>query len=196
MNKKPSSWSCLESERMSDCRVFEVFKNRCQRTSDQKESDYFVIQSADFVNVVALTPEKKMVLVRQFRHGKEGYSWEVPGGLVDPGESPLKAGVRELKEETGYEGSSAQVYANCSPNPAIMSNTCHFVVVENVILSGSCSWDENEEIEVTLLPLSDVWQWCREGRIHHSLTLAALWHYALRSDSGQMAGDHSIIVGC
>lgn len=169
----------ISTHPMADCRVFSVVKNRCRRESDQKESDYFVIQSSDFVNVLALTKQKEVVMVRQFRHGREGYSWEIPGGLVDPGEAPLDAGVRELKEETGYVGSAARIYATCSPNPAIMNNTCHFVLVEDVVFSGSLDWDENEEIEVRMIPLSEIKEYCRDGRIHHSMTLSALYHYSL-----------------
>ena len=94
------------------------------------EKEFIVAHAPDWVNVVAVTPEGKIVLVRQFRFGSNALSLEVPGGVMEEGEDPIAAGVRELSEETGYGGGKARLLGSVHPNPAIQDNRCHFVLVE------------------------------------------------------------------
>lgn len=176
--KSPSEWINESRELVADCRVFQVESRRSRRAGDGRKADWFVIHTRDFVNVVAVTPREELVLVRQFRHGAEEFSWELPGGMVDEGESPLEAGVRELQEETGCGGASPEVFARCHPNPAIMDNWCHFVLVRDVGKVSDLAWDENEEMEIKKVPLSEVWEMVSSGELTHSLTLAALAHYS------------------
>ena len=126
------------------------------------------------MNVVALTDDDRLVLVRQFRYGIDDFSLEIPGGMIDPGEDPVAAAQRELREETGYAGGPAHLLGRVHPNPAIQNNRCHLVLVENAQLQGAPAWDHDEEIEVSTAPVSDVLTWARTGRITHSLVLCAL----------------------
>jgi ADP-ribose pyrophosphatase len=126
------------------------------------------------VNVLALTPEHHLVLVRQFRYGIDDFSLELPGGVMEPGEGPAAAGLRELREETGYAGTPAVILGNVHPNPAIQSNRCHFVLVERATPTHDPSWDRDEEIQVTTVPVPDVLQLARTGGITHALVLNAL----------------------
>ena len=98
----PRPWTTLESEPIQDCRVFSVrrIRTRSPRTGDAH--DFFAIDSSDWVNVVPITPDGRVVMVRQYRHGAGELTLETPGGLVDPGETPAAAAARELLEETGY----------------------------------------------------------------------------------------------
>ena len=99
--KLPSSWD-LQSEKLyANCRIFEVRERRFKRRSDGLEGDFYVLDTNDWVNVLAITPEQKIVLVRQFRFGSRENSLEPPGGVVEKGEDPIIAGIRELEEETG-----------------------------------------------------------------------------------------------
>lgn len=177
--KNPSAWRIESREPVADCRVFQVERRRSRRVADGRTSDWFVIQTNDFVNVVAVTAEEELVLVRQFRHGSDEFSWEIPGGMVDEGEEPLAAGVRELAEETGYAGESARIFARCHPNPAIMDNWCHFVLATDVRRVSEPDWDENEQMEIRTVPMAEVREMLAQGRLTHSLTLAALLHYFL-----------------
>jgi ADP-ribose pyrophosphatase len=118
-----------------------------------------------------------MVLVRQFRYGIDDFSLEIPGGVIDPGEDPVAAGLRELHEETGYAGTKARLLASVHPNPAIQNNRCHLILVENATLSSAPQWDQDEEIEVITAPVDDVLAWARAGKITHSLVLSGLMHF-------------------
>src|SRR2546430_14817831 len=96
------------------------------------EHEVFVIDAVDWVNVVAVTADNHLVMVEQYRHGTNTVGLEIPGGMVDREDaSPVAAGVRELREETGYEGQTPRILGKILPNPAIQSNTCHTVLVEN-----------------------------------------------------------------
>jgi len=84
--------------------LFRLRRERFRSRLSGAAHDYYVIHLADAVNVIAVTPDDRVILVRQFRAGSGRDSLETPGGLIDPGEDPLRAGARELREETGYAG--------------------------------------------------------------------------------------------
>ncbi len=177
MGKEPARWTVEKEREVADCRVFRVITQTSRRESDGRESDWYVVDTNDFVNVVAVTAKDELVMVRQFRHGSGTFSLELPGGMVDDGEDPLSAGVRELQEETGFAGKGAAIFADCHPNPAIMNNRCHYVLVREVQQVAEVDWDENEEMAVVVLPMDKVRESCRNGEITHSLTLAALQRF-------------------
>lgn len=174
-DSKPSHWDVLSDEQEADCRIFEVRRLRCKHP-DEREGEFFVLDTSDWVNVIALTAEENLILVRQYRFGSGELSWEVPGGVIDPGEDPVEAAVRELKEETGYLGESARVIASCRPNPAILRNRCHFVLVEGARLTSETAFDPNEELQTSLLPLMEAFSWVKNGRIEHALSIDALFY--------------------
>ena len=128
------------------------------------------------MNVVALTEDQRVVLVEQFRHGTEEVTLEIPGGTVDPGEDPLSAGLRELREETGYAGGEAEIIGVVTPNPALLNNRCHTVLVRGIELQGAPQLEGFEEINTRLVPLSEVPALIRSGAIDHALVIAG-FHY-------------------
>lgn len=158
-------------------RILEVRHARYRHEGRDLERDYVVIAAPDWVNVVAVTKRRTIVLVRQFRYGIDDFSLEIPGGVIEAGEDPVAAGVRELREETGYAGARARLLASVHPNPAIQSNRCHFVLVEDAELQGAVAWDHDEEMEVSDAPVGEVLAWARQGRITHSLVIGALFHF-------------------
>src|SRR6056300_1563597 len=127
----PSSWDLQGEKLHANCRIFEVRERRFKRRSDGVEGDFYVLDTNDWVNVLAITPEQKIVLVRQFRFGSRENSLEPPGGVVEKGEDPIIAGIRELEEETGYVGENPELLGSVRPNAAILSNRCHVVIVRN-----------------------------------------------------------------
>ena len=139
------------------------------------ERDFIIIDPPDWVNVIALTPDDQIVLVTQFRYGVNALSLEIPGGMMEAGEAPVVAGIRELQEETGYTGAPAKILGSVQPNPAIQSNRCHFLLVENARRTAALAWDHDEEIEICTLPVEQVLALARSGGITHSLVLNALF---------------------
>ncbi len=171
---EPQRWKKLRTEPFSRTRIFEVVKAYYQHPAREKEQDFFVINPPDWVNVVALTPERQLVLVRQFRYGINEFSLEIPGGVIDPGEDPIAAGVRELREESGYEGGPVRLLGVVHPNPAMQSNRCHLVLVENARRSADLDWDPDEEFEIMTKPVDEVYALAAAGGITHAMVLDAL----------------------
>ena len=174
-----STWSRLHDESHADCRIFKVRKSRFHRQSDQKEGDFFVLDTNDWVNVLALTKCEELVMVRQFRFGTEAFSLEPPGGVIEKGESPVLAGERELEEETGFTGKNSEIIGSVCPNSAIMSNRCHFLLVEEAEKTTPTAFDPNEELETVLVPLDELKNLAKNGKINHSIALNGIFHLLL-----------------
>ncbi len=155
-------------------RVLDVKSERFRHPVRGTERDFVVIHAPDWVNVVAVTADRKLVLVRQFRFGINALSLEIPGGVIEAGEDPVVAGMRELSEETGYGGGRVRLLGSVNPNPAIQDNRCHFVLVEDAVPRHPLKWDDDEEIQVTTVPISEALALARSGGITHSLSVAAL----------------------
>jgi ADP-ribose pyrophosphatase len=174
----PERWQRLGTAIHTTTRVFEVKTARYRHPVRQTEKDFFVIDAPDWVNVVALTPDRQLVLVRQFRFGIDTFSLEIPGGVMERGEEPVAAALRELREETGHTGVRSRVLGSVHPNPAIQSNRCHLVLVEEARRTAELEWDHDEEIEIVTLPVEEVYALARSGGITHSLVLDALLLFA------------------
>lgn len=179
-NASPSRWQKLGEKIVHPTRIFDLRTAMYRHPVRGTEKDFFVVHSPDWVVTLALTPDLQVVLVNQFRFGVDAFSIELPGGVIDLGESPLDAGLRELREETGYVGTRARVMGSVHPNPAIQSNRCHLVVVEDAARTAELDWDPDEEIEVHTAPVDQVYAWAQTGRITHSLVLDALLFFAPR----------------
>ncbi len=173
-NREPSRWQELGRETRLTTRIFHVDLVRYRHPARAQEREFVVINPPDWVNVVALTPDHHLVMVRQFRYGIDTFSLEIPGGVMEPGEDPLVAGLRELAEETGYHGSKVTHLGSVHPNPAIQSNRAHFLLVEGAVKTHELDWDPDEEMQVTLEPAESVLTRARNGGITHALVLNAL----------------------
>jgi ADP-ribose pyrophosphatase len=173
----PAHWELKKDESYAKCRVFDVRKQHFIHPSRNLTGDFFVLNSPDWVNVVALTPDNGIVLVRQFRFGLRDLSWEVPGGIMEPDEDPVKTGLRELEEETGWQAQTGKLLASCSPNPAILNNRCHFVLATDLQFHGKTAWDEHEDMQTAVFPEATVMDMVLEQKICHSLALNALMYF-------------------
>jgi 8-oxo-dGTP pyrophosphatase MutT (NUDIX family) len=171
----PARWERRGRRVLASTRVLDLCAVEFRHPVRGTEREFVVIDAPDWVNVIALTPQGHLVLVRQFRYGTDAFSLEVPGGVIERGEDPVAAGMRELREETGYAGGPARLLGNVHPNPAIQNNRCHLVLVESAARAGAVAWDHDEEIAVSTAPVDEVFAWARTGRITHSLVLNALW---------------------
>lgn len=170
----PQRWKKLGARTVAHTRIFDVQSVDFQHPDRAKPQDFFVITAPDWVNVLALTPEHHLVLVRQFRYGLDDFSVEIPGGVMDPGEDAVAAGLRELQEETGYVGTGARLLGSVHPNPAMQSNRCHLVLVENARRRADLDWDPDEEFEIMTRPVDEVYALAYRGGITHAMVLDAL----------------------
>jgi len=167
-------WEQLRRTTRHVTRVFDVDGVHYRHPVRGTEKEFIVVRPPDWVNVVAVTTDERLVLVRQFRFGIDGFSLEIPGGVMEAGEDPVEAGLRELREETGYAGATARLLGSVHPNPAIQANRCHFVLVGGATRAHGCEWDTDEEIEVVALPVAEALGRARDGGITHGLVLNAL----------------------
>ena len=170
----PSRWHQLGRSTKLTTAIFHVDAVRYRHPVRNAEREFVVINAPDWVNVVAVTPDDHLVLVRQFRYGIDEFSLEIPGGVMDAGEDPIKAGLRELREETGYSGTRVKILGSVHPNPAIQSNRSHFILVEDAMKLHGLEWDPDEEIHMTTEPVELVLEKARSGEITHALVLNAL----------------------
>jgi len=177
------AWRTLESQLVYRSPVLEV--KRCIKSHPRREAphEFVTLHSSDWVNLVALTPREKMVLIRQYRQGCERVTLEIPGGMVDPGESPEQAAARELWEETGYQAQSLRFLGRVNPNPALFDNTCHTFLASGARRVSRQHLDETEDIEVLEMDPARVAELVRTGELDHSLVVAALCFFWLERGS-------------
>ncbi len=167
------------------CPVFSVEHRRMveDHPDSGKAGDFYVIQAPDWVNVIALTDGDELVLIEQWRQGVLGTTWEIPGGMVDPGEDAARAARRELLEETGYATEEWFRLGTVRPNPAIQSNACSTYLALGSRRVQAPQFDGNERIRVRTVPFDDVFGWVARGDIQHALVIAALHYESLRRSS-------------
>ncbi|QDU67630.1 NUDIX hydrolase [Engelhardtia mirabilis] len=175
---EPRAWTHHGTRRGPDLRLFQVRFDDLENPRTGEVLERLVLETPDWVNVVALTPERDVVLVRQWRFGSRSNTLEIPGGMVDPGEEHRAAAERELREESGYTAQSWRYLGSVLPNPAIHDNRLHMWLAEGCRPGGPPELDPGEDIQVLTLPLAEVLEAATDGRIEHSLVLCALMRVA------------------
>jgi 8-oxo-dGTP pyrophosphatase MutT (NUDIX family) len=183
MNDKPDAWPRISSAAIADCRIFKVREDLCERERDGKQSTFFVIESPDWVNIIALTPRKEVVLVEQYRYGTEEILLEIPGGVIDEGEPPETAAKRELLEETGYSAGKWVFLGKSLPNPAMQNNTVYHYLALDCEKTAETDFDEHESLVTRIEPLAEIGGLIHDGSIAPSQVVAAFYYLHIWDDT-------------
>jgi 8-oxo-dGTP pyrophosphatase MutT (NUDIX family) len=182
-------WRQLRIDAVGSYRVLDVYRVELEDGAGRPRGDAFTVQCRDWCNVVAVTPADEVVLVWQYRFGTDALSLEIPGGVIDPGESPLEAATRELFEETGYESEPLELLVEVEPNPAIQNNRCFTFLARGARPTGATRFDAMEELETALFPVARLPELLDSGQVTHALVqgpLETFWrkHGSLRATVG------------
>lgn len=181
----PKPWKLVSSKVNDSYPIFTLHTDRACSPRTNVIHDFYILDSTDWVNVISITPQNEVVLIHQYRHGTREVTLEIPGGIVEPKDSPEEAARRELLEETGYEGAEMVPLGFVHPNPAFLNNRCYTYLARDVFLAKEQKQDEKEDIEVLLRPLDHIPRLIREGEITHSLVLAAFYRFYMEYLPGQ-----------
>jgi len=173
-------WNILSTETLCVTRVFNVVRRKVQLPDENVTADFFALEAPDWVNVIAITEDHQVILVRQYRHGIHEISLEIPGGVIDENVAePLQAAKLELQEETGYTATKWTSLGSVSSNPALFTNRCHLFLAEGCILNQATDFDEHERIETELMSIPDFLGAVKSGEIHHALVVSAVSRFLL-----------------
>lgn len=139
--------------------------------------EFYVLEYPEWVNVIAITTDGRFVMERQYRYAADSTNYEIPCGVMEQGETPLEAAMRELKEETGYGGGQWRELMCISANPTSMTNMTHCFVATGVEKVSDQHLDATEELEVHLLSRDEVLALLRNNEMIQSLMIAPLLRF-------------------
>lgn len=168
------TWELVESRKDRSYALFSVAVNRSRSPRTGKIHEFQVINSPPWVAIMPITRDGQLVMVKQYRHGTGELSLEPPGGLVKDGQTPEQSAWEELEEETGYKGSSLELLGWMHPLPALFTNRFYVYLARDVTPTGHLNPDDTEEMETVLVPIRQVRDYIRDGRIRCSVMIAAL----------------------
>ena len=169
-------WQLLSEEVLGHFSIFSLVRTERQSPTSSRRHSFLRLDAPDWVNVVAVTTDYRLILVRQYRHGTDTVTLEIPGGAVDAGEDPAGAALRELEEETGYVATELSLLGTVEPNPAFQSNTCFTFLARGCRAVGEPRPDPSEELEVELVEVDELGRLIDAGEITHALVVAAHDH--------------------
>ncbi len=168
-------WRRLGSETVLSDRWITLRADDCELPGGQRLNPYYVLEEKDWVQVYAIAPDSRVLTVRQFRYAGNAICVELPGGIVDPGETPLAAARRELLEETGFEAASWTQVAMVFANPARQTNHVHIFLAEGLAEGGPQHLEDSEELEHELMEVSAIKARIRDGSFSQALHIAGFY---------------------
>lgn len=173
---KIKPWKTLNSEELAKFGYFRLRKDKCELPDGRVMPGYYTIEFNDWVNIIPVTKNKKIVLIKQYRHSVGEVTIEIPGGSAHPKDNePMeKAAVRELEEETGYTSSRIEFVGSHHPNPALLSNRMHTFIAWDVEKTKPQELDPFEDIETFEATFDELNELIYSGKISHSIILGSI----------------------
>ena len=175
--KDIEKWTLLSSEYLIRRPWMVARRDHVRLPSGAEHPEFYVLEYPDWVNIIAITKEGKMVLERQYRHARQLVGWELPAGVIEEGEEPLKAAQREMWEETGYTGGEWSHFMTLCPNASACTNVSHTFIARGVERSDTQHLEQTEDIAVYEIEENEVLRMLKEGEFHQALMAAPLWRY-------------------
>jgi len=170
---KPRRWKLIETEIVYKTPIFSLHRRHSGHPHRGKR-DFYVLDAPHWINIIPLTADDDVVMIKQFRHGIRDFTLEIPGGMVDPeDETPKHAARREMVEESGYDSNRISYLGRVHPNPAIEENYCYTFLARDVHVVGKPESKGAEETDVTLVPLRTIPNLIKSEKITHALVIAA-----------------------
>jgi len=171
------NWNKVSSKFLIENKIFKLREDRVISPKKKSEHPVWVIDTPDWVNIIPITKNNDVILINQHRFGTEKLCLEVPGGMVDEGEDPMDAAIRELSEETGYTSSKVIEIGRVEPNPALMSNHTYSYLALDVCQTAEQKLDGMEDIEILKKPIDEIPLLIEKGEIKHALVICAFYFY-------------------
>jgi ADP-ribose pyrophosphatase len=181
------SWTRKESQVLQKTRIFDFCEATDVSPYTEKEHRFVFIDSLNWVNLVPITEHNKIVMIRQYRHGSQRVTLEIPGGMVDAGEEPRKAATRACHEETGYVVKKSYSLGELNPNPALFNNSLHTFYGHASEYRPIMNHSETEKTEVELVPIDRLRLLLLDGTIDHALVCATLWRFLDRWEQEKLS---------
>ena len=168
-------WTTTASETLLDDRWIRLRADRLRTAAGLEIAPWYVLDYPDWCVAVALTPDDRMVLVRQWRHGAQRWSLELPGGVMDAEDADAVAAARrELREETGYDAAEWRYLYASHANPAIQTNRLHVVLALGAVPVAEAAPEPTEAIRVELPSVAEVLAGLGAGAIGQSMHVGAI----------------------
>jgi len=152
-------WKILSSQYLYKTQFGNLREDKCLLPNEKIIEKYHVCEFCDWVNIIAITEDNKIVLVNQYRHGGNDFFYEIPAGGINQNELPIDAAIRELREETGYISLEKPVeLGRFYANPSNSNNCIYTFLLQNVYKCYEQNTDETEEIEILIHDFKNIEQ--------------------------------------
>jgi ADP-ribose pyrophosphatase len=183
MNNMSMNWKIISSEYISEHKYFRARKDTCEMPDGKIVASYYVVEIPVSACALAITEDGKAIMVKQYRHPIGKAILEIPGGFIDKGEDPVTAIARELMEETGYEFSQIDHVGKIAANPGILNEYTHLFLARGGKKVSGQKLDDNEEIDIILMPVEEVRQLLLNNEIEQALHTSCLLYAFQKLDS-------------
>jgi 8-oxo-dGTP pyrophosphatase MutT (NUDIX family) len=177
---KEQRWNKISSKKVFEDKWFKARADACEFPDGRIIDPYYVVELPNWANAVVVTTNNEIVLVKQYRYPVDAVTLELPGGVINDGEDPMIAALRETQEETGYTSDQVQLICKTAPNPAINDNTAYFYLIENAVPTAHTNPDFYEDIEVVLCSKQDFIQLLQQNKIMHGVQLGPIYESLIK----------------